>query len=177
MQAIDRDSLLSFKIFPCYKWLLTQVAPPPIPLRPPAIPKRNKNEKPIPMQSASRQDNRAMRRKASDSSAASSATIPAATWSNVDSTDQEFIDLGPFRNQNQTSQVRPIISSSRAQLNLRFFERETRTYYKNNSLTVTFLRVWLRPRHCLLIHLRLCSRVAGLFAELRREGCEGDERA
>jgi len=105
------------------------------------------------MQAASRQDNRAMRCKANDSSSTSSATIPAATWSNMDSTDQEFIDLGPFRNQNQTSQVRPIISSSRVQLNLRFFKGETRAYYKNNSLTV-FLHVWrLRRRHCLLIRL------------------------
>ncbi|XP_019885727.1 atrial natriuretic peptide-converting enzyme isoform X2 [Ooceraea biroi] len=79
------------------------VAPPPIPLRPPAIPKRSKNEKPIPVQPTTRPDNQMMHRKPSDSSSTSSSTVPA-TWNNVDSTNQEFIDLGPFGSQNQTSQ-------------------------------------------------------------------------
>ncbi|XP_032685944.1 uncharacterized protein LOC116851037 isoform X2 [Odontomachus brunneus] len=77
------------------------VAPPPIPLRPPAIPKRSKNEKPIPLQSTTRQDNQATRRKASDPS---STSLSMMKWSNVNSTNEKLIDLGPVRDQDQTSQ-------------------------------------------------------------------------
>ncbi|XP_050446690.1 atrial natriuretic peptide-converting enzyme [Cataglyphis hispanica] len=76
------------------------VAPPPIPLRPPAIPKRSKNEKPIPLKPTTRQDNQ-MSRKASDSS---SASRMLTAWNNIDSTNEKLIDLSPFRDQNQKSQ-------------------------------------------------------------------------
>lgn len=79
-----------------------QVAPPPIPLRPPAIPKRSKNEKPIPVQPTTRQDNQVTRRKTSDSSSASGMLN---AWNNMDSTSEKLIDLGPFRDQHQKSQV------------------------------------------------------------------------
>ncbi|KAL0114337.1 hypothetical protein PUN28_011533 [Cardiocondyla obscurior] len=78
------------------------VAPPPIPLRPPAIPKRSKNEKPIPLQLTTRQSNQVISRKTNDPSSAPSSGMPA-TWTNVDST-KKLINLDPFRNQNQASQ-------------------------------------------------------------------------
>ncbi|XP_072749852.1 uncharacterized protein [Anoplolepis gracilipes] len=78
------------------------VAPPPIPLRPPAIPKRSKNEKPIPLlQPSTRQDNQVTHRKASGSS---SAPKMLTAWNNMDSTNDKLIDLGPFRDQDQKSQ-------------------------------------------------------------------------
>lgn len=61
-----------------------QVAPPPIPLRPPAIPKRSKNEKPIPIQTS-------RARKASDPTSIVSA--PLDSWPN----NEKLIDLGPSR--------------------------------------------------------------------------------
>lgn len=85
-----------------------QVAPPPIPLRPPAIPKRSKNEKPIPLQPTTRQDNQVTRHKASDSSSASRMLIP---WNKIDSANEKLIDLDLFRDQDQKSQVREIIES------------------------------------------------------------------
>lgn len=88
-------------------FLIIQVAPPPIPLRPPAIPKRSKNEKPIPLQPTSRQDNQVTRRKASDPS---SASRMLTAWNKIDSTSEKLIDLGPFRDQDQKSQVSIIYS-------------------------------------------------------------------
>lgn len=84
--------------------LLAQVAPPPIPLRPPAIPKRSKNEKPIPLQLTTRQSNQVTPCKTSDPSPTPSSGMSTA-WNSVDSTNQKLIDLGAFRNQNQASQV------------------------------------------------------------------------
>ncbi|XP_017789542.1 PREDICTED: atrial natriuretic peptide-converting enzyme-like [Habropoda laboriosa] len=73
------------------------VAPPPIPLRPPAIPKRSKNEKPIPIQLVTRQDSQQVnRRKASDPTPPPSSSILAASWSH-DSSNEKLIDLGPYR--------------------------------------------------------------------------------
>ncbi|KYN04551.1 Atrial natriuretic peptide-converting enzyme, partial [Cyphomyrmex costatus] len=79
------------------------VAPPPIPLRPPAIPKRSKNEKPIPLQLTTRQSNQVTSCKTNDPSSASSSGMSAA-WNSVDSSNQKLIDLGSFRNHNQASQ-------------------------------------------------------------------------
>ncbi|KAG6796821.1 hypothetical protein HZU73_07807 [Apis mellifera caucasica] len=63
------------------------VAPPPIPLRPPAIPKRSKNEKPIPIQPS-------RGRKASDPSSLPSTSIaPLHSWPN----NEKLIDLGPLQ--------------------------------------------------------------------------------
>ncbi|XP_076384843.1 uncharacterized protein LOC117228049 isoform X2 [Megalopta genalis] len=75
------------------------VAPPPIPLRPPAIPKRRKNEKPIPIQLPTRQDSRNSRnnRKTSDHPAPNNASA-IASWVRES---EKLIDLGPIRPQDQ----------------------------------------------------------------------------
>lgn len=76
-----------------------QVAPPPIPLRPPAIPKRSKNEKPIPIQTS-------RARKASDPSSLPSTSIvsaPLHSWPN----NEKLIDLGPL----QAHDLRPDYAS------------------------------------------------------------------
>ncbi|KZC07370.1 Atrial natriuretic peptide-converting enzyme, partial [Dufourea novaeangliae] len=64
------------------------VAPPPIPLRPPAIPKRRKNEKPIPVQLPAQN-----RRKASDPTPSTASLL---AW---DQESEKLIDLGPYRSQ------------------------------------------------------------------------------
>lgn len=77
--------------------MVPQVAPPPIPLRPPAIPKRRKNEKPIPI--STRQELQQFRRKTSDPTLPSS-SILSASWTR-DATDEKLVDLDPFRAQDQ----------------------------------------------------------------------------
>ncbi|XP_025270509.1 uncharacterized protein LOC105249312 isoform X1 [Camponotus floridanus] len=103
------------------------VAPPPIPLRPPAIPKRSKNEKPIPLQPTSRQDNQVTRRKASDPS---SASRMLAAWNKIDSTNEKLIDLGPFRDQDQKSQ----------NYLLSYGEKEEQKTNEHNDFVVDFER-------------------------------------
>ncbi|XP_043259003.1 uncharacterized protein LOC122401117 [Colletes gigas] len=73
------------------------VAPPPIPLRPLAIPKRRKNEKPIPVPISTRQESQLNRRKASEPTPPSTTILPTS-WSHDN---EKFIDLGPFRAQDQ----------------------------------------------------------------------------
>ncbi|XP_076684868.1 uncharacterized protein LOC143377485 [Andrena cerasifolii] len=73
------------------------VAPPPIPLRPPAIPKRRKNEKPIPI--STRQELQQFRRKTSDPTLPSSPLL-SASWTR-DTADEKLVDLDPFRAQDQ----------------------------------------------------------------------------
>ncbi|KAK2578908.1 hypothetical protein KPH14_011122 [Odynerus spinipes] len=86
------------------------VAPPPIPLRPPAIPKRSKNEKPIPVQksaSGRHEDSSMSRRKPNDSTVPpppQACNISASSWNQPVSIDEKLIDLGPFRTQSQPSQ-------------------------------------------------------------------------
>ncbi|CAK9832349.1 Atrial natriuretic peptide-converting enzyme [Anthophora retusa] len=72
------------------------VAPPPIPLRPPAIPKRSKNEKPIPIQPSTRQDSQVNRRKTSDPTPPTSSSILVASWTH-ETSNEKLIDLGPYR--------------------------------------------------------------------------------
>ncbi|XP_076280974.1 uncharacterized protein LOC143209360 [Lasioglossum baleicum] len=70
------------------------VAPPPIPRRPPAIPKRRKNEKPIPIQLSTRQDSQISQK--SDPTPANVSTI--ASWVQES---KKLIDLGPVRPNDQ----------------------------------------------------------------------------
>ncbi|XP_076662146.1 uncharacterized protein LOC143365660 [Halictus rubicundus] len=70
------------------------VAPPPIPLRPPAIPKRRKNEKPIPIQLGTRQDSQIGQK--SDPTPANLSAI--ASWVQESG---KLIDLGPARPNDQ----------------------------------------------------------------------------
>ncbi|XP_076753401.1 uncharacterized protein LOC143424905 [Xylocopa sonorina] len=87
------------------------VAPPPIPLRPPAIPKRSKNEKPIPIPLSMRQEGQASRRKASDPTPPSSSVL-SSSWTR-DSTNEKLIDLGPFRSQTELANQEYSLSFAR----------------------------------------------------------------
>ncbi|XP_046818852.1 uncharacterized protein LOC124424171 isoform X3 [Vespa crabro] len=91
------------------------VAPPPIPLRPPAIPKRSKNEKPIPIKKINgnrQQDDSSTNQRinndpTSSSSLSSSPTtachLGTPTWNQTVTIDEKLIDLGPFRTHTQPS--------------------------------------------------------------------------
>ena len=79
--------------------MIRQVAPPPIPLRPPAIPKRSRNEKPIPIQVPTRKNAQTNRQKASDPAPPSS-SILSSSWSRETNSDK-LIDLGPLQTQDQ----------------------------------------------------------------------------
>ncbi|XP_076228713.1 uncharacterized protein LOC116431886 isoform X2 [Nomia melanderi] len=72
------------------------VAPPPIPLRPPAIPKRRKNEKPIPIQlPATRQESQSNgEQKSTEPKPINSSSIGG--WADDN---EKLVDLGPFRSQ------------------------------------------------------------------------------
>ncbi|KAK1127009.1 hypothetical protein K0M31_004623 [Melipona bicolor] len=75
------------------------VAPPPIPLRPPAIPKRSRNEKPIPIQVPTRKNAQTSRQKANDPAPPSS-SILSSSWSR-ETNNEKLIDLGPLQTQDQ----------------------------------------------------------------------------
>ncbi|XP_017876695.1 atrial natriuretic peptide-converting enzyme-like [Ceratina calcarata] len=84
------------------------VAPPPIPLRPPAIPKRSKNEKPIPIRfpttttTTTGQKGQVDRGKRSNNTRTPpNDAKPALPTSRDDFANEELIDLGPCRTQRQ----------------------------------------------------------------------------
>lgn len=79
--------------------MIRQVAPPPIPLRPPAIPKRSRNEKPIPIQVPTRKNAQTNRQKANDPTPPSS-SILSSSWSR-ETNNEKLIDLCPLQTQGQ----------------------------------------------------------------------------
>ncbi|KAK9306878.1 hypothetical protein QLX08_002524 [Tetragonisca angustula] len=76
------------------------VAPPPIPLRPPAIPKRSRNEKPIPIQVPTRKNAQTNRTQKANDPAPPSSTILSSSWSR-ETNNEKLIDLGPLQTQDQ----------------------------------------------------------------------------
>ncbi|XP_033366977.1 uncharacterized protein LOC117243520 [Bombus vosnesenskii] len=103
------------------------VAPPPIPLRPPAIPKRSKNEKPIPIQLPTRQEGQTNRRKASDP-APTSTSILSSSWTR-DTNNEKLIDLGPLQAQDQPDNQ---------EYTLNFSNKETQNNNEENDFVADF---------------------------------------
>lgn len=107
--------------------MIPQVAPPPIPLRPPAIPKRSKNEKPIPIQLPTRQEGQKNRRKASDPAPPSS-SILSSSWTH-DINNEKLIDLGPLQAQDQ---------SGNQEYTMNFSSKEAQNNNEENDFVADF---------------------------------------